>query len=111
MDRRSFLIRIGGAVAGTMTLALLGCSEDDPGPGPMGVDGQVRIDITNNHGHSLVLARGDLVAGQPIQLSMDGGHSHTVDLTAADVDALLAGNTVTKVSSDAGHTHSVEFDG
>ena len=67
--------------------------------------------ITGNHGHAVVIAAGMLVAGTPlndIDITGAGAHSHTIDLSADDVDALLAGESVTVTSSmDSMHTHMV----
>jgi hypothetical protein len=44
---------------------------------------------------------------QPFTLPQVGGHSHTIQLSQDDVDALRAGGQITgKVSSVTGHTHT-----
>ena len=62
------------------------------------------------HPHGLTIPADQLQADTPLTgLDLTGvQHSHTVDLSADDVNALLAGEEITVTSSfDAGHSHQV----
>lgn len=60
------------------------------------------------HPHGLSIAADQLQPGTPLMgLTMTGNHPHTVDLTADEVDALLAGQPITVNNVDAGHTHEI----
>jgi hypothetical protein len=67
--------------------------------------------ISGNHGHAVTIPAGMLQAGTPITGIDIGGasdHTHFIDLTADDVDALLAEESVTVTSTSANmHTHMV----
>jgi hypothetical protein len=113
MDRRKFLTRVGSfALAGTTIAVMVACGDDGDGgagPGTGGPTGAINVNIAANHGHAMSLNQSDLTAATTIALTLTGGtHSHSFDLTAGEVDQLLASNAVTKVSgSTAAHTHSV----
>ncbi len=76
--------------------------------------GAVATAFTGHAGHALTIDAGDLEPGTPLGgLNIQGGsgHPHTIDLSAADVDALLAGESVTVTSTfDANHTHDVTIE-
>lgn len=63
----------------------------------------------DDHPHGLTIPADQLQPGTPLMgLTMSGGHPHTIDLTADDVDTLLGGQSVTVTSSfDSGHDHQV----
>jgi hypothetical protein len=113
MNRREFLTRVGTlTLAGTTFAVMVACGDDGDdgvGPGTGGPTDAINVNIAANHGHALSLNQSDLTAAMTVALTLTGGtHSHSLDLTAAEVDQLLASNAVTKVSgSTAAHTHSV----
>jgi len=69
--------------------------------------------ISNNHGHGgAVITSAQLVAGEALELDITGssGHSHTVTLTAQEIQQIGSGVRVSKDSTvDAGHSHTVTF--
>ena len=69
-------------------------------------------DISNNHGHTIVLTAAQQDAGQAVTLllTVGSGHTHTLSLSAAQVQAIAAGTTVSETSSvNSGHSHLVTF--
>ena len=80
---------------------------------------KVIADISANHGHDLELNIADLVqlyraanddANEEVKVEIQGTspHPHSVVLNAAEINAVLLGETITKVSSsEFGHTHNV----
>jgi hypothetical protein len=68
--------------------------------------------ISANHGHVARIAGAELTAGGALSLDIRGSadHPHTVELSAAEVDAIAASQRVSKTSStDASHSHVVTF--
>jgi hypothetical protein len=66
--------------------------------------------LDQGHTHDITIPLEDILAAEPGEYDMTlvDNHIHTVDLTAEDFEALLAGDAVTKTSSeDNGHTHDV----
>jgi hypothetical protein len=68
--------------------------------------------ISSNHGHSAVITGAQLTAGGAIRLNIQGSatHSHTVDLSGAEIASIAGGTKVAKESStDSEHNHTVTF--
>ena len=68
--------------------------------------------IANNHGHSAVLTKAQLDAGQAVVLDIQGTatHTHSLSLTAAQVTGVNNGSQEAQESSvAAGHSHMVTF--
>ena len=68
--------------------------------------------ISANHGHSATINGVQLTSGGSVRLDIRGSadHPHTVDLTAAEVAGIAAGQRIAKASStDGGHSHTVTF--
>lgn len=73
-------------------------------------NGAEATEVTNDHQvpHGLTIEAAQLQPGTALMgLVMTGNHPHTIDLTADDVDTLLAGGTVTVANVDPGHSHDV----
>ncbi|MBV1861367.1 MAG: hypothetical protein KUG77_23310 [Nannocystaceae bacterium] len=74
-------------------------------------DGATDIEIDVHGGHGIMIAADQLQPGTALNdLDITGasGHAHAIDLSADDVDALLAGEEVTVSSTTgAGHIHQV----
>ena len=74
--------------------------------------GDVIGQIATNHGHSAVLTKAELDAGQAVSLDIQGTatHSHTLALTADQVMGVKNGaQEVQESSVAAGHSHTVTF--
>jgi hypothetical protein len=68
--------------------------------------------ISSNHGHAAVITGAQLTAGGALKLDITGTatHSHSVELTAAEVTAIAGGTKTSKESStDSSHSHTVTF--
>ena len=103
------LLMLGGA-----TINITGCggsSSSDPTPTPIPTTDRSATSISSNHGHTAVITGAQLSAGGALLLTIQGAatHSHSIDLTGAEVVSIRNGTTVTKTSSPNGHTHEVTF--
>lgn len=110
MQRRDFL----GLVVWVGIPTAAGCSsgEDHGNDGCKGAGAETSLD--SGHRHSVCVPPADLEsppsAGGTYETTTDEGHLHTVSLSAEQLAALQAGQTVVlQTSLDDGHTHSVTF--
>lgn len=110
MNRRQFLVRIGGTlVAVPFVLQAVGCDEDDPAQ-PQQTD-RFGIPSSTNSGHShrITFMCSDLSLGTlTYTSSTDGGHFHSLTLTLPQVQSIAAGQSVGPVFSSTadGHDHT-----
>ena len=128
MRRREFLKNTIYLPAAGITVAYLvvaGCSSDDstttsasggsstPGSSPSGTCTTSQAQIGANHGHTISPPiASEILGGVAIDLILTTvGHTHTVSLTAADLDTISTCGSVTKTSTLTGHTHQVTFTG
>jgi hypothetical protein len=115
MERREFIAKAGLlATWATIPITITACSDDDDDPtGPDSntddVDGVVSVSA--GHSHSVTLTGAQIDAGQNVVLTLTGsGHTHSVSLTADEVGDVADGTEVVKTSSSTdGHTHTVTF--
>ena len=95
--------------------ALAACDDDDDPSGPSNQN--VSGSVAANHGHTATVTSVQLMAGNAIQLNIQGtaDHPHTVDLTANEVTQIGSGQRVSKQSSNdpsaafGPHAHTVTF--
>jgi hypothetical protein len=83
-----------------------------PAPTPTPTTGDKVGSISDNHGHSAVITGAQLTAGGALALDIRGTatHTHTVELSAAEIASIAASQRVSKSSStDSGHDHTVTF--
>ncbi len=106
MDRRSFLMRIGGTlVAVPVALVAVACGSDDAEVDAANAT-QFSVTSSGAHTHALTIICADLQGtGVTYTSGSGGGHSHQVTLTAAQVGQLAAGELVT-VAITTPHAHS-----
>ena len=115
LTRREFtvesLMALFAGVAITVTTAACGGDDDPTGP-----DGSRTGTVEANHGHSAVVTAAQITAGNSVTLSLSGSdHTHTVDLTGAEVGQIGNGTRVTKQSTNdasaafGAHAHTVTF--
>jgi hypothetical protein len=122
VGRREFSAAAIAALLSGVAISISGCggggnsSPTSPSPGTGGNPGGGTSDktgsISANHGHSAVVSNVQLMGGGAVRLDIRGNadHPHTLDLTAAEVSTIAAGQRVAKDSSDdAGHRHTVTF--
>ena len=68
--------------------------------------------VGNNHGHAVLITSAQQLAGGAVSLSIQGdsSHDHTLELTAAEVATIRAGQRLEKnCVLSRGHMHSVAF--
>jgi hypothetical protein len=116
LDRREFALRSIMAMLSGVAITISGCgggggsSPTQPNPQPS--SGDKTGTISADHGHRAVILAAQLSAGGAVTLDLRGSadHPHTLQLTAAEVASIAAGQRVGKASSeDAFHTHTVTF--
>jgi len=74
--------------------------------GPCG-DREVVAEISGNHGHEIKIPPGVFTGALAVK---GGSHEHAVILSAANAEALKAGNSAsTRTSSVHAHLHEVSF--
>ena len=62
-------------------------------------------EITDNHGHTACLGEAELTAGAAVSMTLDGTHTHTLELTAEEVQAIANGETISGTATGSEHTH------
>lgn len=122
MNRKQFLRSLAGVGVGVLgATALVGCADGVDASlvdaGDIGVDEtpieglacSPATEISNNHGHAVVVPAADVVAGVQKQYSIQGtsAHRHFITVTAAMFAQLRANQTVTVRSGGVSHTHVV----
>ena len=120
VTRRQFTLQSALAILSGVAITLSGCDDSNPssptsptGPTTPGPTDDATGVVAANHGHSAVIMAAQLTAGGAISLDIRGAatHSHTVELTEAEVQQIGTGTRVSKDSStDASHRHTVTFD-
>jgi hypothetical protein len=118
LTRKQFLSSMMGAVAGAAGVAfLVGCSSsddagDDDGGGKDCAANGTTVTIGGNHGHALVVAKGEVAATVDKTYDIKGtaDHTHSVTVTAALFTTLKANTGVMVTStSGGGHTHDISI--
>lgn len=112
MNRRSFLIRVGGTLVAVPTvLSAVACGGGDDGGGGGGADastGQTSFSVMNSdasgHSHQLVIQCSDL-SGSGVSYTATGGHTHTVMISQSELGMISSGSSVTINTTD-GHAHT-----
>jgi hypothetical protein len=112
LSRREFTLEWALAILAGATITITGCGgDDDPGTGPSGQGDEVGT-ISANHGHSVTILAAQITSGGALTatLSPGNGHTHTIDLTAAQVVAIGQNQQVSVVSTtNEAHNHTVTF--
>ena len=108
MNRRQFLVRIGGTlIAVPVILQAVSCGDDSSGPtGTPGFDST--SESASGHTHNIRIQCTELTSGSDIVYtsSTSNSHTHTVTLAVADMATIMSGGQVTKTSSlDSSHAH------
>ena len=119
MDRKKFIKTAGALLVAIPAISVVGCSSsDDSGPNPTpppngNADCEANgttSSIGSNHGHTLQVSAADVQAGTEKEYSIQGGsgHNHLVTVTAANFTSLKNNQQIQiGSSSGGGHTHSV----
>ena len=120
VGRRQFTLASAMAVlsgvAITITSACGGsgspAAPSTPAPTPFPTEPDEVGAISDNHGHSAVITGAQLTAGGALSLDIRGTatHTHTVQLSAAEITSIAGNQRVAKSSSNTnGHDHTVTF--
>ena len=119
ISRREFTLETCLAIlaGAAITIVGSGCGSGGSSPaGPSGGPGPGSGDksgaISGNHGHTAVITAAQLTAGNAVDvlLTEGTGHTHHLALTANQVAAVAANQSVSGTSStDGGHNHTVTF--
>ena len=111
LDRREFTVgTVLAMLSGVAITISEGCGSNDPAPTQTQTD--VSGSVSDNHGHTAVIAAARLTSPTSIALDITGSatHSHTVNLTDADVKKISERTRVTSISTtDLFHSHTVTF--
>lgn len=114
MGRRKFIGAAAAALFAGVVISVTGCSEDEPA-GPAAGDMVGTVDAFNGHSHSVKITKAEIDAAGDITLTLTatGGHTHDLKLTAAQVATLKSGGELHGLKSEigSGHQHSVHFMG
>ena len=114
IDRREFTVASALAILSGVVITISGCGSNSPAspttptPGP----GDKVGTISANHGHSAIITAARLTAGGALALDIHGSadHTHTVNLTGADLTSISANQRVSKESTnEVSHSHTVTF--
>jgi hypothetical protein len=111
LTRREFTVRSAMlALSGVAITISSGCSGGTTEPTYTDAVGTV----ASNHGHSAVVTAAQLSTADAIALQIQGSssHTHTVELTSADLRAIRRGERVSKesgLSPSGSHGHTVTF--
>lgn len=117
LDRREFTLQAALLALAGVSITISGCgggggSPTTGTPPPVAGSGDKVGVISANHGHSAVITAARLAQGGDLPLDIRGnsGHTHTVNLSGAEIIQIAGGTRVTKASTNGdGHTHDVTF--
>lgn len=117
MGRRSFLTALWLTTAGALTGLLQACGSSITVSSTANCDGRAPvIGVTNGHTHTACVDQASLNVGGAytlVLLPTGSGHSHTYDLSAADMSTLASGGSLptglSSVGGVPGHQHTVTF--
>ncbi len=108
IDRRTFLLRIGGTtLAVPAVLVMTACGGDGGGPDAGGQSQFTVASTGSDHVHQITIQCSELTAGNSVTYTSTtgGGHTHDVTLTGAELAMIGEGGTVTKTTTTT-HTHT-----
>lgn len=106
MDRRTFLVRLGGTlVAVPMVLEAVAC-----GSSPTKATAKDRFDVPNSdnsgHSHTFTIKCTELNSTSSLAYTATGsGHTHSVPIDLAQLASIAAGNEITIPTNDS-HAHT-----
>jgi hypothetical protein len=119
LDRREFTLAAALAALSGVTITISACGGGGGGgptapsnPTPSLGPGDKAGSISANHGHTAVITAAQLAAGAAVnlELTVGDGHTHSVNLSAAEVTQIAGNQRVSKTSStDDAHNHVVTF--
>jgi len=109
MNRREFLVRVGGTlVAIPFVLEAVSCGDDSSPTGTPTDQFDAQSEVAGGHTHSIRIVCTQLTSSTDILYtsSNSSGHTHTVSLTVANLTTIAGGGQINTNSSTAsGHFH------
>ena len=115
LTRREFTVESALAMLAGVTITITGCGGDDDNPttNPTpATDKTATVSTDAAHSHTAVVTAAQLTAGNAITVTLLGAttHTHTVDLSQAELTQIRSGTRVQKTSTtDNAHSHTVTF--
>jgi len=114
ITRRAFTAETALAMLAGITITITGCGNDDDdgvGPSPQPGSRAGAVSSSAGHSHTAEVTAAQLTAGSAISVELRGGdHTHTVAISQAELTQIAAGTRVQKESSNVqAHTHVVTF--
>jgi hypothetical protein len=114
LTRREFTVETALAMLAGVTITITGCGGDNNSTaGPSGQSGNKAGSVSSSagHSHTAEITAAQLTAGNAISVTLVGGdHTHTLALSQSELTQINAGTRVQKESSnDQAHTHFVTF--
>ena len=115
--RREFTVQSALAMLSGVAITLSSCGDSNSSTAPSTTSTSTPAGanigvVGSNHGHTAVITSAQLTTANAVSLDISGSadHSHTVNLTDAEVGQIAGGTRVQKGSSnDDGHAHTVTF--
>lgn len=108
MNRRSFLIRVGGAVVAVpAVLQMTACGDDDGGAADAASTSSFTVSSTmSGHTHMITVQCSALTSSGDVTLTSTtaAGHTHQVTITAAQLATVAGGGSATVSTTDL-HPH------
>lgn len=100
LGRRQFIGTAAAALFAGVVIHITGCTTDEAENSPAA--GGNSATIVGNHGHSAVVTKAMIDAGGAITLDIRGssGHTHTLELTSAEMETIMAKLHVMKDTSE-----------
>lgn len=113
LGRREFLGTAAAAIFSGIAIHITGCNSDS-GTSPKSSSGDIAGTVETNHAtpHTVLITKVQVEAGGSISLMLSSapGHTHTVNLSAADMVAIKAKtHTMVQSGTTSGHSHMVHF--
>ena len=112
IGRREFTAAGILALLSGVTVTVWGCGSSSTPSSPSTTTADLSGTISTNHGHVATITGAQLTAAQGVTLDIRGTatHTHSVVLTASQIQAAAAKQQVSVTSStDSGHNHTVTF--
>lgn len=109
IGRRTLLSQSAAIILGGVAIKVLTTGNQGVA---YGCDGDHEGQISSNHGHEAILTCTQLETPGDLSINIQASatHNHVVMLTAADLQQILAGTKVQKISTTTNsHMHRIQF--
>ena len=119
MERRSFILKAGALFSLPLIITEIGCDsygDSDTTSPNTGTDNDnsnsfsITSSVDGGHSHKVNISQSNVdnpPASDVTLTTICSGHTHKITLTQSDFESLMNGNTIIKTSTlDSGHTHT-----